>query len=63
MKPLTKKELAELMHISRSKLQKLLNEEIFKMLKETGYSKNQRILTPKQVSIINDYWGEFNDDY
>jgi hypothetical protein len=62
MKTLTKKELASLMKISSSTLQHQLNRLWYDELKKAGYKKRQKILTPKQISIIVDFWGEIEYD-
>lgn len=47
-----KKELAELVGVSLRTFRYWLNEKYFVELKEIGYMKTQKILTPKQVSFL-----------
>ncbi|MFA6923108.1 MAG: helix-turn-helix domain-containing protein [Bacteroidales bacterium] len=56
---ITKKQLAQKMGVSQSTLQKYLNNIWFEKLKELNYVKRQRILTPKQLELIKNIWGEF----
>jgi len=58
MKPLTKKELAELMQISKGTLQFYLNNKWVKFIEPLGYCKTQRILTPSQLEKIFFLWGD-----
>ena len=61
MKTLTKKQLAIKMQISQSTLQNYLNRLWYNKLKETGYQKRNKILSIKQLSIIKDIWGDFEE--
>ena len=61
MKTLTKKQLANLLNISNSTLQNYLNRLWFNKLKETGYQKRNKILSIKQLSIIKDILGDFEN--
>ncbi len=54
---ITKKELADILSISASTLQRLLNQTLYYELNAVGYRKNTKILTPRMLKIINDYWG------
>ena len=58
MKPLTKKELAEQMQISKGTLQYYLNTKWIKFIEPLGYCKTQRIITPCQLEKIFFLWGE-----
>lgn len=57
MQSITKKQLADILSVSASTLQRLLNQTLFYELKAVGYRKNTKILTPRMLKIINDYWG------
>lgn len=57
MKIYTKSQLAETMQISASKLQTLLNKVWFEDLKELGYRKNDKILSPRIIEFIKENWG------
>jgi Mn-dependent DtxR family transcriptional regulator len=48
----TKKELAEILNVSPSTLQKYLNERYLHRLESIGYDKNSRILMPKVLNEI-----------
>ncbi len=61
MKTLTKKQLMQKMQISSSTLQNYLNNFWFDKLKETGYYKRQKIITPHQLLIIKEIWGDFDE--
>lgn len=54
----TKSQLASMYNISIQTLSKWLNEDLLDKLTDTGYSKNQSILTPKQLQIIYDRYGK-----
>ena len=58
MKTLSKKQLAQKMGISRGTLQNYLNNRWYKFLMPLGYSKNQRIMSPKQIEFIIKQWGD-----
>ena len=55
---MTKAELAEKYTISKSTLQKLLNERYFEKLKKVGYKKQMRILPTKVVREFFNIYGE-----
>jgi len=42
-------------------LQNYLNRLWFPKLKKTGYQKRNKILSIKQLSIIKDIWGDFEN--
>lgn len=54
---MSKGQLAELYDISRETLRKLLNQRYFEELKEEGYEKNQKILSPRVVNKFKEIWG------
>ena len=60
MASITKKELAQQMLISMSKLQSLLNREWYDELSDLGYKKNDKIISPRIFEFIKNIWGEFD---
>jgi len=48
----TKKELAEMLYISPSTLQRYLNERYLHRLEPIGYNRNSRILMPRILNEI-----------
>lgn len=54
---LTKNQLVEKMKISPSKLQTLLNKVWFNEIKELGYRKNDKIISPRILEFIKNNWG------
>lgn len=60
-KPLSKSQLAEKIGVSSTTLQRLLNDLWYEELKETGYQKNQRLLTIKQIELIKDLYGNWDE--
>ncbi len=50
---LTKKQVREKLQISRSTLSTWLNVRYYTTLKEAGYKKEQHILTPRQLNLLN----------
>jgi len=59
----SKKLLAEILGISRSKLQDLLNNQYFEGLKKLGYQKKQRILSIKQINFIKEMYGDWDENF
>ena len=54
---MTKKQLAYLYAISSSTLYKLLNETFYEELAKEGYTKKERILSPKVVRKFFELYG------
>jgi len=54
----TKKILAQRMGISAGTLRRYLNHFWYEELKTAGYYKSQRIITNKQLKIIENLWGD-----
>ena len=58
---LSKKEIANMLGISSGTLRIWLNERYYEELQEIGYSKRQKLLTPKQLNYLMrkiDFTGE-----
>jgi|GEM_PF-2080757 len=61
MKSISKSELASAMSISQSTLRYYLNVLWYSDLKNEGYYKSQKILSPKLMAVIKFYWDCAND--
>lgn len=55
---ISKAQVMEMYGVSRTTLWKLLNKKYFLTLKEIGYEKNQRFLSPKQFEKFKELYGE-----
>jgi len=58
--PLSKKQLAFLMKISNTTLQFYLNNDWYDELKAIGYKKERKVLSPLQISFVEEQWGELD---
>lgn len=56
---ITKSQLSEKLQISACSLRYYLNFLWFERLEKAGYNRNQKILTPKQLLIIKDEFGDW----
>lgn len=55
---LSKAELAQLYKVSSSTFSKWLNEGLTEELAATGYTKDQKILSPRQIEIVFAKYGK-----
>jgi hypothetical protein len=56
----SKKQLAKLMNISNTSLRLYLNIEWYDELKALGYDKNNKVLSPRQIMLIQSKWGKLD---
>lgn len=54
---ISKKEVCILYNISENTLRELLNYRYYDKLKEVGYYRRQKLLTPKQFKLFTDIYG------
>jgi predicted transcriptional regulator len=57
---ITKKQLAILMNVSSTTLRFYLNNDWYEDLKNLGYNKSKKVLSPRQVLYIESQWGDFD---
>ena len=60
IEPISKKQLALLMNISDSTMRSYLNNIWFDELKNRGYDKTNKVLSPRQIKFIETRWGKLN---
>ena len=58
--PISKSQLAMLMNVSNSTVRTYLNKIWYEELKNLGYDKDEKILSPRQIEYIESQWGKFD---